>query len=67
MILGTILLYAFVFYLGAGFVTAILFSVYGASKLAHGAPVSCGARVLLIPAAVAFWPLILKRWLGAAK
>lgn len=64
MTFGTILLYVFVLYLGAGIVTAILFFAYGASKLAHGAPVTQGARVLFIPAAILLWPLILKRWLS---
>lgn len=61
---GTMLFYLLVLYLGAGLITAIIFSIYGASKLAHGAPVSCGARILLIPAATLLWPLILKRWLS---
>ncbi len=60
---GTIIFYLFILYAGAGIVTAILFFAYGASKLAHGAPVSCGARVLFLPGAIALWPLILKRWL----
>ncbi len=63
--IGTVLLYALLLYLGAGIVTAILFFAYGASKLAHDAPVTLGARLLFLPGAVALWPLILKRWLQA--
>lgn len=66
MTAGTILLWFFVLYLGAGIVTAILFFAYGAERLAHGAPVTYGARVLFIPAAMLLWPLILKRWLSGA-
>lgn len=62
---GSVLLYALLLYLGAGIVTAVLFFAYGASKLAHGAPVSFGARMLFLPGAIALWPLILKRWLAA--
>ena len=67
MTFGTILLYVFVLYLGAGIVTAVVFFAYGASKLAHDAPVTYGARVLFLPAAILMWPLILKRLLGASQ
>jgi hypothetical protein len=30
--------------------------------LPHPAPVSIGARILLVPAAAALWPYVLYRW-----
>jgi hypothetical protein len=53
-------------YLGAGALTALAFVTFGASRLLPGnPPVSIGARLLLLPASILLWPLIVKRWLGA--
>ena len=51
-------------YLGAGALIALPFAAVGAPNLVQRAPVSFGARLLLIPGAILLWPLILKRWLG---
>jgi len=51
-------------YLGAGALVALPFAAVGAANLVGHAPVSLSARLLLIPGATLFWPLILKRWLG---
>jgi hypothetical protein len=61
---GWFFFYALALYVAAGLGVAAAFVTFGATRaLAHPAPVSLGARVLLFPAAAAFWPLILSRWL----
>jgi hypothetical protein len=66
MTLGTILLYAFVLYLAAGVAVGFAFICFGVTRvLEHPASVSAGARILLFPASVALWPIILRRWLTA--
>jgi hypothetical protein len=49
-------------YVAAGLVTGIAFIVAGVTAV-QAAPVSLGARVLLLPGATALWPLVLARWL----
>jgi hypothetical protein len=50
-------------YLACGLVFAISFALFGAQKIdPHAAPGSWGFRVLLIPGAMAFWPLLIWRW-----
>lgn len=51
-------------YVGAGALVALAFAAVGAPNLVRQTPVTIGARLLLIPGAILFWPLILKRWLG---
>lgn len=51
-------------YAAAGLIVALPFAVIGAPSLVHQAPVSFGARLLLIPGAILLWPFVLKRWLG---
>ena len=51
-------------YAGAGLLIALPFAAIGAPNLVRRTPVSLGARLLLVPGAMLFWPLILKRWLG---
>jgi len=65
--LSLIFFYVFVLYVGIGMVTAVLFVIDGVSKVAHGAPVSPGARLCFIPASIALWPLVLRRWLQAGE
>lgn len=55
-------------YLACGLVFAISFALIGVRKIdPHAAHGSWGFRVLVIPGTVAFWPLLLRRWLGGAK
>ena len=49
-------------YVAAGLVTAIAFVTSGVTAV-QSAPVTVGARILLLPAATALWPLVLSRWL----
>ena len=52
-------------YLACGLVFAIPFAWGGVKKIdPHAAHGSWGFRLLIIPGAMAFWPLLLKRWLG---
>lgn len=55
-------------YLLLGFVFAILFVISGIDKIdegAHGA--GLGFRVIIVPGCTVFWPLLLKKWIHAAK
>lgn len=46
-----------------GVVTGLTFVTIGVTKvLPHPVPVTIGARILLLPAAVALWPYVLFRW-----
>ena len=54
------------FWLLAGLAIALAFAFMGAEKLTRGnAPLTLGARLLIIPGAAVLWPLILKRWFAA--
>ena len=47
----------------AGLLTALAFVMTGVAQvLPRPAPVTIGARILLIPAAAALWPYVLYRW-----
>lgn len=66
MTLGWLLLYTFALYVALGVAIGLAFVTQGVTRvLEHPAPVSTGARILLFPASVALWPLILRRWLNA--
>ena len=50
----------------AGLLVALAFVTTGVTRvLPHPAPVTIGARILLIPAAAALWPYVLYRWRSA--
>jgi hypothetical protein len=53
---------AVVFYLLAGFLVGLAFVIVGVVRV-QAAPVTVGARILLLPGAAALWPLVLSRWL----
>lgn len=53
-------------YVAAGFATAVAFVVFGASRvLPHPAPLTVGARIMLLPGAALLWPYVLARWVTA--
>ncbi len=57
-----------VVYLAIGILFAIPFVIKGVHKVdegAHGAGI--GFRIIIIPGTMVFWPLLLKKWLNAAK
>ena len=64
--IAVILFGALVVYLAVGLLTAIAFVTSGVTRV-QSAPVTIGARVLLIPGAVALWPLIMSRWLARRR
>ena len=54
-------------YLACGLVFAIPFALVGVKQIdPHAAHGSWGFRLLVIPGTMAFWPLLLRRWLGSA-
>lgn len=55
-------------YVAAGIITAVPFVSIGIARvLPHPAPVTLGARLLLVPGAVALWPVVLHRWAMAGR
>lgn len=60
----TLLLAAPVLYVAAGLLVGIAFVIYGVTAV-QAAPVTLGARLLLLPGAIVLWPLILSRWFKA--
>ena len=66
--IAAVFLVAIVAYLACGLVFAIPFAFVGVKQIdPHAAHGSQGFRLLIIPGAMALWPLLLKRWLGGAK
>jgi hypothetical protein len=61
---ATLLLAALALYVAAGVITGAAFVAVGVTAV-QPAPVTLGARILLLPGAVALWPLILSRWFKA--
>jgi hypothetical protein len=51
-------------YAAIGAVTAVAFALFGVTRV-QGAAVSPGARILILPGAMALWPYVLLRWLKA--
>jgi hypothetical protein len=58
------LLNALALYAAIGAVTAVAFALFGVTRV-QSAPVSPGARVLILPGAMALWPYVLVRWIKA--
>ncbi len=59
-----IFLGALAIYLALGAIFAVSFAAFGVTRLdpaARGA--TLGFRLLILPGAAAFWPLLLRRWL----
>jgi hypothetical protein len=51
-------------YLACGLVFAVPFALVGVKRIdPHAAQGSCGFRLLIIPGTMAFWPLLLRRWM----
>jgi hypothetical protein len=61
MFLAAVIVYAV-----AGLTVSLAFVAFGVTRvLKQPAPVSIGARIVLLPGAVALWPYVLFRWLRA--
>ena len=58
------LLNALALYAAIGIVTALAFVAFGITRV-QPAPVSLGARILILPGAAALWPCVLRRWIKA--
>ena len=50
-------------YAAIGVVTALVFVAFGVTRV-QPAPVSLGARILILPGAAALWPYVLARWIA---
>ena len=61
-----LLLNALALYAATGLVTAAAFVAFGVTRV-QPAPMSLGARILILPGAAALWPYVLARWLKAVK
>ena len=67
-ILATLALYGSALYAVLGLCVALAFVVLGVTRiLPQPATVTIPARVLLFPGAVALWPVVVRRWLQAAR
>ena len=52
-------------YLACGLVFAIPFALVGVKKIdPHATHGSWGFRILILPGTMAFWPLLLRRWVS---
>ena len=51
-------------YAAIGAVTAVAFVLFGVTRV-QPAAVSPGARILILPGALALWPYVLLRWIKA--
>jgi hypothetical protein len=63
-----IILTSLLIYLGCGFVFAIPFVLKGANKIDEGAEgATWGFRLIIIPATIVLWPVLLRKWIAANK
>ena len=60
------LLNALALYAAIGIAIALAFAICGVTRV-QPAPVSLGARILILPGAAALWPYVLLRWLKAPR
>ncbi len=49
-------------YVVAGVMTALVFIMFGVTRV-QPQPVTLGARILILPGAIALWPVVLTRWI----
>jgi len=56
------LLNALALYAAVGAITALAFVIFGVTRV-QPAPVSLGARILILPGAAALWPYVILRWI----
>jgi hypothetical protein len=64
--IAAVLFGALVLYIAAGLVIALAFVATGVTRV-QPAPVTLGARILLVPGATALWPVVLRRWIKSAS
>jgi hypothetical protein len=63
---AAIIFVALAVYAGAGLAVGLAFVIHGVTVV-QPAPVTIGARILFLPAAVSLWPIVLTRWLNSRK
>ena len=61
---ATIVINALALYAMCGIALGLAFVSAGITRV-QPAPVSLGARILILPGAMALWPYVLMRWLAA--
>jgi hypothetical protein len=60
--------YGLAAYLAAGLIFALCFVIAGIGRIdAAARDSSLGFRLIVLPGAVALWPLLLKRWIEATR
>jgi hypothetical protein len=59
LLLDVLALYAI-----CGVIAALAFAAFGVTRV-QPAPMSLGARILILPGAIALWPYVVVRWLKA--
>ena len=64
--IATILFGVLAAYVAIGFIVALAFIAVGVVRV-QPAPMTIGARILLLPGATALWPLVLARWFSARR
>ena len=64
--LVSVLLCLLALYAATGLVAAVAFVSFGVTRV-QPAPISLGARVLLLPGAAALWPYVMLRWWKATS
>jgi len=64
--IAAILVGVLVIYVAIGLLAGLAFVVVGVVRV-QPAPVTIGARILLLPGAVALWPLVISRWLASGR
>jgi hypothetical protein len=64
--IATIVAIGLALYVAAGFVAGLAFVIFGVTTV-QSAPVTVGARILLLPGATALWPLVISRWFQSRR
>jgi hypothetical protein len=64
--IATIAFGVLVIYVAIGLLAGLAFVVAGVTRV-QAAPVTIGARILLLPGATALWPLVLARWFSSRR
>ena len=65
-VIAAILFGMLVIYVAIGLLAGVAFVVGGVARV-QPAPVTIGARILLLPGATALWPLVLARWFSSQR
>jgi hypothetical protein len=61
-----LLLNGLALYAGVGAAVALAFAAFGVTRV-QPMSMSLGARILILPGALALWPYVLARWIKAGR